>query len=227
MALIYCVEDDESIRELVGYALQRQGHQTKGFDSAAGFYEAMKKDKPALAILDIMLPGEDGISILKKLRSSPETERLPVIMMTAKAGEADIVRGLDLGADDYVTKPFGIMELLSRVRSLLRRSYPKEADTSVMTFEGILVDQKRHLVTVDGKETALTLKEFDLLCYLMLNKEIVLSREQIMQKVWDLPFEVESRTIDMHIKSLRKKLKPYGKLIETVRGIGYRLGGRP
>ena len=223
--LIYCVEDDESIRDLVGYALRGQGYGMEGFGCADDFYKGMKKAVPDLVLLDVMLPGEDGLSILKKIRE--REANIPIIMMTAKSSEFDVVRGLDLGADDYVTKPFGIMELLSRIRSVLRRTKKAlEAGRKLLTYSKISVDQEQHIVTVDGKEVQLTLKEFDLLCYLILNKGIVLSRDQIMQAVWDSPFEMESRTIDMHIMSLRQKLGSEGSAIRTVRGVGYRLGDR-
>ncbi len=227
MPLIYCVEDDESIRELVSYALRGQGYKVEGFGEAQSFYEALSKNIPDLVLLDIMLPGEDGLTILKKLRGSSATASLPIIMSTAKTSEFDIVKGLDCGADDYVTKPFGIMELLSRIRSVLRRTKKAEGPSkNLLVYEGIAVDQKQHTVTCEGKDVQLTLKEFDLLCYLILNKGIVLSRDQIMQAVWDSPFEMESRTIDMHIMSLRQKLGKEGAHIRTVRGVGYRLGDR-
>ncbi len=227
MPLIYCVEDDESIRELVSYALRGQGFKVEGFGEAASFYEALSKNIPDLVLLDIMLPGEDGLTILKKLRAPGSTQGIPVIMMTAKTSEFDIVKGLDCGADDYVTKPFGIMELLSRIRSVLRRTKKaQEPEKNLLSYETISVDQEQHIATVSGKEVQLTLKEFELLCYLILNKGIVLSRDQIMQAVWDSPFEMESRTIDMHIMSLRQKLGKEGALIRTVRGVGYRLGDR-
>ena len=173
----------------------------------------MKKAVPDLVLLDVMLPGEDGLSILKKIRE--REANIPIIMMTAKSSEFDVVRGLDLGADDYVTKPFGIMELLSRIRSVLRRSgKPTDKKGELLSFGTIRADRNRHVVTVDEKEVAVTLKEFQLLCYLLLNKGIVLSREQIMQAVWDIPFEMESRTIDMHIMSLRQKLGGEGAAIQ-------------
>ena len=207
--------------------MRGQGYKVEGFGDSGEFYEAVKKDVPDLILLDIMLPGEDGLSILKKIRSAGPLQNVPVIMMTAKTTEFDIVQGLDLGADDYVTKPFGIMELLSRIRSVLRRTKKAlEAGRKLLTYSKISVDQEQHIVTVDGKEVQLTLKEFDLLCYLILNKGIVLSRDQIMQAVWDSPFEMESRTIDMHIMSLRQKLGSEGSAIRTVRGVGYRLGDR-
>lgn len=227
MPLIYCVEDDESIRELVSYALRGQGYKVGGFGEAAELYEALQKNVPDLLLLDIMLPGEDGLTILKKIRASSKLQNIPVIIMTAKTSEFDVVKGLDLGADDYVTKPFGIMELLSRIRSVLRRTKkPEDKGSRQLSFEGIVVDQEQHSCTSGGREVQLTLKEFDLLCYLLLNKGIVLSRDQIMQAVWDSPFEMESRTIDMHIMSLRQKLGNEGACIRTVRGVGYRLGDR-
>lgn len=190
MPLIYCVEDDESIRELVSYALRGQGYKAGGFGEAAELYEALQKNVPDLLLLDIMLPGEDGLTILKKIRASSKLQNIPVIIMTAKTSEFDVVKGLDLGADDYVTKPFGIMELLSRIRSVLRRTKkPEDKGSRQLSFEGIVVDQEQHSCTSGGREVQLTLKEFDLLCYLLLNKGIVLSRDQIMQAVWDSPFE--------------------------------------
>jgi len=225
MPLIYCVEDDESIRELVLYALRGQGHKAQGFATGEEFYEALKRGAPDLVLLDIMLPGEDGISILKRLRSGHGN--IPVIMMTAKSAEYDIVRGLDLGADDYVTKPFGIMELLSRVRSVLRRSRKISVKrTGTLTYGTVTMNLDSHQVFAGDEEISLTVKEFDLLSYLLLNRNIVLTREQIMQAVWDSPVELESRTIDMHIKSLRQKLGEEGRHIHTVRGIGYCLGER-
>lgn len=225
MPLIYCVEDDENIRELVSYALRGQGYHVIGFGSADEFYPVMERNKPDLILLDIMLPGKDGLTILKELRSHSEDKDIPVIMMTAKTSEFDIVRGLDMGADDYVTKPFGIMELLSRIRSVMRRSHrPGEKEISTLSFGSIHVDCRQHMVTENGREVQLTLKEYELLCYMILNKGIVLSRDQIMQAVWGFPFEMESRTIDMHIMSLRQKLGDAGSLIRTVRGVGYRLG---
>lgn len=223
MPLIYCVEDDDSIRELVGYALRGQGYTTEGFQKSVPFYEALNKTIPDLILLDIMLPGEDGLSVLRKIRSTPLWQDIPVIMMTAKTTEYDIVKGLDQGADDYVTKPFGIMELLSRIRSVLRRSQAKKPEKKELTFGNVVVDESQHRVLVNGGEISLTLKEFDLLCYLILNKGIVLSRDQMMQAVWDSPYGIESRTVDMHIMSLRQKLGEDGSAIRTVRGIGYRL----
>lgn len=217
---IDCVEDDESISGLIEYALRGEGYDVRTFTRGRDFYAALK-DVPDLVLLDIMLPGEDGLSILQHLRREEATKHIPVIIMTAKTAEVDIVRGLDSGADDYVTKPFGIMELLSRIRSLLRRTRPETK--RVLSFSHILVDQGSYRVTVEDKEIGLTRKEYDLLCYLMINAGLVLSRDQIMEAVWGSSFEVESRTIDMHIKSLRKKLGKEGKQIATVRGVGYQL----
>lgn len=223
MPLIYCVEDDENIRELVSYALRGQGYNVLGFGSAEELYPVIEHNKPDLILLDIMLPGKDGLTILKELRAK-EGDALPIIMLTAKTSEFDVVRGLDLGADDYVSKPFGIMELLSRIRSVMRRSKrEKDEKSAQLAFGSIEVDCRQHIVTEAGREVQLTLKEYDLLCYLILNKGIVLSRDQIMQSVWGSPFELESRTIDMHIMSLRQKLGGAGALIRTVRGVGYKL----
>ena len=225
--LIYCVEDDESIRGLVTYALKGQGYEVRGFSEAAPFYKALEQNLPDLILLDIMLPGEDGIKVLKKLKNHEQTRDIPVIMATAKSSEYDVVKGLDSGADDYMTKPFGIMELLSRIRSVLRRSRGRNAEpveSRVINYGKITVIPEQHIVKVDGKEINLTLKEFELLKYLMINKNMVLSRDQIMQVVWEEPFSLESRTIDMHIMSLRQKLGEEGKHVCTVRGIGYRLG---
>lgn len=223
MALIYCVEDDENIRELVRYALASQNFEAQAFPDGAAFWKALEKQIPNLVLLDIMLPEESGLEILKKLREKPATQSLPVIMLTARTGEYDIVKGLDTGADDYMTKPFGIMELISRVKAVLRRggSLPQDQDTLVCG--DILMDLKKHQVLVKGQPCVLTVKEFDLLHYLMANAGIVLSRDQIMEAVWSFSYAGESRTIDMHIRSLRQKLGVAGKVIQTVRGVGYRI----
>lgn len=218
---IWCVEDDENIRDLIEYALRGQSYEVKTFSYASPFYKALNDACPDLLLLDIMLPGEDGLSLLRRIRSDEKTKRLPVIMMTAKTEEVDIVSGLDAGADDYVTKPFGIMELLSRIRSLLRRTYPEKE--SKLTFLDITVNRDSYIVTVRDKEIGLTRKEYELLCYFIINQGIVLSRDRIMEVLWGEPFEAESRTIDMHIKSLRKKLGKAGKWIHTIRGVGYQL----
>lgn len=224
MSLVYCVEDDENIRELVRYALCSQKFQAEAFPDGPSFWKAMEEKKPDLVLLDIMLPGESGLDILKKLRSQPATAGLPIIMLTARTSEYDVVTGLDAGADDYISKPFGIMELLSRVKAVLRRGgLQKPQNQDLLVCGNITMDLKKHQVTTSGKPCVLTVKEFDLLHYLMANMGIVLSRDQIMEAVWDFSYAGESRTIDMHIRSLRQKLGPAGKVIQTVRGVGYRI----
>ena len=225
MEKIYCVEDDENIRELVLYALGSSGFQGKGFPDGQSFREAVAKELPDLVLLDIMLPGESGLELLGWLRGTPETAALPVIMLTAKASEYDRVKGLDGGADDYITKPFGVMELLSRIRAVLRRA-GRQADapqTQRLTAGRLTVDTGRRTVTDGEREISLTFKEFELLCCLLRNRELVLTREKLMETVWGFDFEGESRTVDMHIKSLRQKLGPLGEMIQTVRGVGYKL----
>ena len=224
MSLVYCVEDDENIRELVRYALCSQKFQAEAFPAGPSFWKAMEGKKPDLVLLDIMLPGESGLDILKKLRSQPATAGLPIIMLTARTSEYDVVTGLDAGADDYISKPFGIMELLSRVKAVLRRGgLQKPQSQDLLVCGDITMDLKKHQVTTSGKPCVLTVKEFDLLHYLMANMGIVLSRDQIMEAVWDFSYAGESRTIDMHIRSLRQKLGPAGTVIQTVRGVGYRI----
>ena len=215
--MIYLVEDDESIRELVIYTLQTTGLAAKGFPCAKDFWNAMKQEYPSLVLLDIMLPDEDGLSILKKLRDAGPTKRLPVIMLTAKGTEYDKVVGLDSGA-----KPFGMMELVSRVRALLRRTEPEQRNDTCSAGP-IHVDLNRHVVTVDGKNVALTFKEFELLCYLMENKGMVLTRDQLLSKIWGYDFDGETRTVDVHIRTLRQKLGEASRCIETIRGVGYKL----
>lgn len=225
MPLIYCVEDDENIRELVGYALRSQDFEVETFADSREFWPALENRMPALLLLDIMMPGESGNDILDKLHKSPQYKSLPVIMLTAKTSEYDIVKGFDGGADDYVCKPFGIVELISRIRAVLRRSTRQSTETNVYTYGLVTLDQEKHTVSVDGKPCHLTVKEFELLRYLLVNTDIVLKREQIMEAVWGFTYEGESRTIDMHIKSLRQKLGDGGKIIHTVRGVGYVIGG--
>lgn len=225
MALIYCVEDDENIRELVGYALRSQDFEVETFADGKEFWKAVQQRIPALVLLDIMLPGESGTEILDKIRKDTQLRSLPVIMLTAKTSEYDIVRGLDGGADDYVCKPFGIVELISRIRSVLRRSKPQRRESSMYSFGPVSLDGEKHVVTVNGEPCHLTVKEFELLRYLLVNIDIVLKREQIMEAVWGFTYEGESRTIDMHIKSLRQKLGDGGHIIRTVRGVGYVIGG--
>ena len=218
--MIYLVEDDDSIRELVLYTLHTTGFEAEGFRNAADFWQALEKELPQLVLLDIMLPDEDGLHILKRLRAGAETADLPVMMLTAKSSEYDRVVGLDSGADDYMPKPFGMMELVSRVRALLRRAAKPAAEDKLFTAGSLAVDVKRRAVTVDGEPVILTYKEFELLCYLLENRGVVLSRDQILTKIWDYNYSGETRTVDVHI---RQKLGDAGALIETVRGVGYRL----
>lgn len=221
--MIYLVEDDDSIRELVLYTLHTTGFEAEGFKNAADFWQALEKELPQLVLLDIMLPDEDGLHILKRLRAGAETADLPVMMLTAKSSEYDRVVGLDSGADDYMPKPFGMMELVSRVRALLRRAAKPAAEDKLFTAGSLAVDVKRRAVTVDGEPVILTYKEFELLCYLLENRGVVLSRDQILTKIWDYNYSGETRTVDVHIRTLRQKLGDAGTLIETVRGVGYRL----
>lgn len=221
MNRIFIIEDDTSILKLVMYALENNGYEAEGFGSGDEFFQRLKTQIPDLILLDIMLPDMDGVEILRRIRCKPETEEVPVMMLTAKGTEFDKVNALDLGADDYVTKPFGVMELLSRIRALLRRS--KKRVSEQIRFGNITVDLQRRIVTVDDSPVTLARKEFDLLSYLIKNHGIVLSREQIMQVVWGFDFEGESRTVDMHIKWLRQKLGKAGEQIQTVRGVGYKI----
>ena len=221
MALIYVVEDDISIQEIETFALTNVGYETRGFLTAAEFYNAIDGILPDLILLDIMLPDEDGLSILKKLRSRKDTAGVPVIMVTAKTTEIDKVKGLDSGADDYMTKPFGVMELISRVKAILRRSARPEDKEEVLRLGSVVLDMERHAVTVAGEPCELTYKEYELLKLLMINAGIVTTREAILNRVWGTNFEGESRTLDMHIKTLRQKLKDAGSLIKTVRNVGY------
>ena len=221
---IYYVEDDTSIRELVLYALKTAEFQVMGFENAASFYKRMKEQQPDLILLDIMLPDEDGASILKKLKSRPDTENIPVIMMTAKSSEYDKVLGLDSGADDYITKPFGVMELISRVKAVIRRSdRSKGSAGEVLKIGELVLDEQKHEVYARGQEVSLTFKEFELLSYLMKNRGLVLSRDKILNTIWNYEYEGESRTVDVHIGSLRQKLGTCGDFIKTIRGIGYKI----
>ncbi|NLM20318.1 MAG: response regulator transcription factor [Peptococcaceae bacterium] len=223
MKTIYCVEDDKSIRELVVYALKASGFEAQGFENAAGFYRSIEWQLPDLVLLDIMLPEEDGLAVLRKLRASPKTAHLPVILLTAKSTEYDKVLGLDSGADDYICKPFGVMELISRVKAVLRRVTPRE-DQEELIVDTIVLNNSKHTVLVNNQEVHLTLKEYELLYYLMKNRGLVLTRDKILAAIWGYEFEGETRTIDMHIKTLRQKLGESGNLIETIRGVGYRMG---
>ncbi|MCD8371150.1 MAG: response regulator transcription factor [Clostridiales bacterium] len=220
--MIYLVEDDNSIRELVIYTLQTTGFAAKGFACAKDFWEAMKDSAPSLVLLDIMLPDEDGLAILRKIRENSHTAKLPVIMLTAKGTEYDKVLGLDSGADDYIPKPFGMMELVSRVRALLRRTEP-ERKGGVRSCGPIVVDMDRHTVHVNGNPVTLTYKEFELLSYLMDNEGIVLTRDQLLSRIWGYDFDGETRTVDVHIRTLRQKLGVASNYIETIRGVGYKM----
>ena len=222
--MIYCVEDEQNIRELLLYSLQSSGYQVRGFAEGAEFKKALEEQKPELILLDIMLPGEDGLEILKKLKCSSKTKSIPVIMVTAKGSEYDKVIGLDSGADDYVTKPFGMMELVSRIKAVLRRSKGSQ-ERENPEIQGVHIDVKKHEVTVDGRTVPLTLKEFELLEKLMRNEGIVLTRDQLLTEIWGYDFDGETRTVDVHIRTLRQKLGEKGEIIQTVRGVGYRIGG--
>ncbi len=221
--MIYLLEDDDSIRKLVLYALENQGMSALGFAEPGEFWQAMQERTPELLLLDIMLPGEDGISILRRLRERERSKMLPVIMLTAKNAEYDRVLGLDTGADDYITKPFGMMELLARIRAVLRRAQGPEAAETVLRAGELELDEARHLVTVCGESVSLTAKEFSLLRLLLQNRGRVLTRQVLMDRVWGLEAEPENRTLDVHIRTLRAKLGSQGGLIETVRGVGYKL----
>ena len=224
--MIYCVEDDAGIRELVVYTLQNTGMEARGFSDGAALTAALRGAKPDLILLDIMLPGEDGISILRRLRSLPDTAALPVILLTAKNTEYDKVIGLDSGADDYIAKPFGMMELVARIRAVLRRSQDKllSADSHPLTAGAISIDERAHTVCVSGRDVQLTLKEYQLLTLLMKNQGAVLTRDVLLENIWGYGSESETRTVDVHIRTLRQKLGDSGALIETVRGVGYRMG---
>jgi len=222
--MIYFVEDDAGIRELVLYTLNNTGLEAKGFADAEAFWAALQRGGPKLILLDIMLPGEDGISVLKRLRRNPGTARLPIIMITAKDTEYDKVLGFENGADDYIAKPFGMMELLARIKRLLERTKNESEEASVCRIGALSLDRQKRQVQAQGEPVKLTLKEFELLLYLMKNKGIVLTREQLLNAIWGYDFAGESRTLDVHIRSLRGKLGECGDLIETVRGIGYRIG---
>lgn len=220
MVLIYVVEDDQNIREIERFALQNSGYHVEEFGNAKEFYKRIADKLPQLILLDVMLPDEDGLAIIKKLRSMSETKRVPVIMVTAKTTELDKVKGLDLGADDYITKPFGVMELISRVKAVLRRT-GESVEEQNLTLGEVSIDCKKHMVTVGDEVCELTFKEYELLKLLMMNAGIVMTRDVIMERVWGIDFEGESRTLDMHIKTLRQKLKDAGSRIKTIRNVGY------
>lgn len=223
MKIIFCVEDDENIRELIVYTLTSMGYSVEGFGCAADFFERIKISTPDLVLLDIMLPDTDGIQILSSLRDNAETERLPVIMLTAKASRLDKIKGLDCGADDYITKPFDIMELTARVKAVLRRCGIRQSGTSIV-YKDISLDMSSRSVMSGGRPVNLTYKEFELLKLLITNIGVVFSRGMIMSRVWGTDFEGETRTVDVHIRTLRQKLGEGGECIETVRNVGYKIG---
>ncbi len=223
--MIYIVEDDENIRELVVYTLKSTGFEAEGFEKGEPFWSALKTRMPSLVLLDIMLPEEDGLTILKRLRSDTRTKRLPVMMLTAKGTEYDKVLGLDGGADDYIAKPFGMMELVARIRALIRRT-ADEGESRQLSYGGLCVDKLKHTVTVDGNDVALTFKEFELLCTLLEANGNVMTRDTLLTKIWGYDFDGETRTADVHVRTLRQKLGHYGEIIETVRGLGYRIKER-
>ena len=219
--LIYIVEDDSSIRELEKYALLNSGFTVEGFDNSKELYNALGTNLPVLIILDIMLPGEDGLNILKKIRQTPNYKYIPVIMVTAKTSEIDAVKGLDMGADDYITKPFGVMELISRIKAVLRRTQTQKVNT--VSLDEITIDEERHIVYINGEQVELTYKEYEILKLLIINKGIVLTRDRLMEHIWGYDFEQGNRTVDVHIQSLRKKLGPSGDHIKTIRHVGYKI----
>lgn len=219
--MIYCVEDDNAIRDLMLYTLGASGFQAKGFPDSTFFWQAMTEEKPELILLDIMLPGEDGITVLKRLRAVSATANIPVIMATAKGSEFDKVIGLDTGADDYLVKPFGMMEMVARIKAVMRRTAPKT--DQVLTCGNIALDEVRHIVTVDGKQVVLTLKEYELLKLLMENAGQVFTRDILLSRIWGQDYLGETRTVDVHIGTLRTKLAKGGEKIETVRGVGYKM----
>lgn len=225
MSLIYCIEDDDGIRELVSCALKSGGYEVKAFADAKTFYKELDNKLPALVLLDVMLPDEDGFSILEKLKSSSKFKDLPVIMLTAKTSETDKVSGLEAGADDYITKPFGVMELLSRIKAVLRRTNSQDFESEIIVIDNLKLDSAKRIVEYQNKEVSLTYKEFELLMYLMKHKSVVVDRGKLMAKVWGYDFGGETRTVDMHIKTLRQKLESAGcyNMIKTVRGVGYKI----
>ena len=223
--MIWCVDDDNTIRDIEVYTLTQTGFEAKGFADGISMLEALKTEKPELIVLDIMLPGKDGVEVLKEIRQSPETRKIPVIMATAKGTEMDKIQGLDTGADDYLVKPFGVMEMVSRIKAVLRRCEPNEKE-EVLSICEITLSDKEHLVTVNGEKVVLTFKEFEILKLFMSNPGIVFSRDKLLSEVWGIDYLGESRTVDMHIKTLRQKLGDAGTIIETVIGVGYKMEGK-
>ncbi|MDO4460399.1 MAG: response regulator transcription factor [Clostridia bacterium] len=223
--MIWCVDDDNTICDIEVYTLTQTGFDAKGFADGISMLETLKTEKPELIVLDIMLPGKDGVEVLKEIRSNPETRKIPVIMATAKGTEMDKIQSLDTGADDYLVKPFGVMEMVSRIKAVLRRCEPDEKE-EVLSVGEITLSDKKHLVTVSGEKVVLTFKEFEILKFFMSNPGIVFSRDKLLSEVWGMDYLGESRTVDMHIKTLRQKLGDAGSCIETVIGVGYRMGGK-
>ena len=223
--MIWCVDDDNTIRDIEVYTLTQTGFEAKGFADGISMLKALKTEKPELIVLDIMLPGKDGVEVLKEIRSNPETRKIPVIMATAKGTEMDKIQGLDTGADDYLVKPFGVMEMVSRIKAVLRRCEPDEKE-EVLSIGEITLSDKEHLVTVNGEKVVLTFKEFEILKLFMSNPGIVFSRDKLLSEVWGIDYLGESRTVDMHIKTLRQKLGDAGTIIETVIGVGYKMEGK-
>lgn len=220
--MIWCVEDDASIRDIEVYALQSTGYEAKGFEDGTSFLKEVKNQKPELVVLDVMLPGIDGITLLQKLKEDPETREIPVVMATAKGAEYDKIQGLDLGADYYLAKPFGVMEFVSCVKAVLRRCQPRQVEHLLKTG-GLIVNIDEHTVTIDGERITLTYKEFELLRLFLSHPGMAFTRDQLFNEVWGMDYCGDTRTVDMHIRTLRQKLKDYGELIETVRNVGYRL----
>ena len=222
--MIWCVDDDNTIRDIEVYTLTQTGFEAKGFSDGISMLEALKTEKPEMIVLDIMMPGMDGVEVLKEIRNRTDTRKIPVIMATAKGTEMDKIQGLDTGADDYLVKPFGVMEMVSRIKAVLRRCTPEEV-TDVISIAEITLNDKEHTVSVNGENVALTFKEFEILKMFMSNPGVAFSREKLLSEVWGIDYLGESRTVDMHIKTLRQKLGESGKRIETVIGVGYRMEG--
>lgn len=223
--MIWCVEDDASIRDIEVYALKASGYESRGFEDGSTFWDALQTEQPDLVVLDVMLPGVDGVELLRRMRGDARFRAIPVVMATARSAEIDKIQGLDLGADYYLTKPFGVMELVSCVRAVLRRCEAKPVE-HLLKLGGLCVNLDQHTVSIDGKDVALTFKEFELLKLFLSNPGIAFTRDQLFSKVWGEDFCGESRTIDTHILTLRQKLGPYGDAIKTVRNVGYRLEGK-
>lgn len=223
--MIFCVDDDNTIRDIEVYTLEQTGFQAKGFADGEELFQALQSERPDLIVLDIMLPGKDGVEILKEIRENPETKKIPVIMATAKGTEMDKIQGLDQGADDYLVKPFGVMEMVSRIKAVLRRCEPEKKE-GILEVGPVCLNEEERLVTVGGKKVSLTFKEFNILKTFMKHPGMVFSRDKLLSIVWGVDYLGESRTVDMHITTLRKKLGEAGSLIETVIGVGYRMGGK-